>query len=296
MGATERNANTASGTSLSTRVHALVLAVGSVSTIALFALPNAASAEGCPNAAFRTGLSLHLPDCRAYEMVTPSGTTNGVEVSTFARSPDGSVVMAVSRGAFAGAQDNLGQDSGANYYSLRRTESGWTTTPLAPPASQYIAKSNGDEFGQSLDTLTTLWEDRGASQSDNSYNIYREGADGSFADVGPLLAPTAPPSIVSGLGSEVNSVLPTGVSDDASHVFFSTNNKAGSWSFDGTQTGFVSLFEYVGTDNTTPMLVGVNSEGSEISQCGTILGGGNQTQELLPGSSHNAISADGDTV
>ncbi|MGH2912938.1 MAG: hypothetical protein ACRDJ3_10750 [Solirubrobacteraceae bacterium] len=72
---------------------------------------------------------------------------------------------------------------------------------------------------------------------------------------------------------------------------------AGKWSFDETEglgdPGRTSLYEYSGTGNTEPTLVGVvGQRGSRelIGKCGTVMGAGSI------GSSFNALSSDGETV
>ena len=56
------------------RLSAVVLS----SVTALMVLPPLASAETCPNAAYRVGPSANLPDCRAYEQVTPVEKDGGI--------------------------------------------------------------------------------------------------------------------------------------------------------------------------------------------------------------------------
>jgi hypothetical protein len=96
-----------------------------------------------------------------------------------------------------------------------------------------------------------------------------------------------------------------GLSADGSHFLFETQNAF--WPFDSTQNNGVhggsggahSLYEYVGTGNATPMLVGVDDNGQLISQCGVTIGAGEPyggASNGLIGSSHNAMSTDGSTV
>ncbi|MGH2853812.1 MAG: hypothetical protein ACRDLF_06435 [Solirubrobacteraceae bacterium] len=274
---------------------------GLVSLCALAAmsavLPSAAVGEECPNAAFRTGPSTHLPDCRAYELVSPPYKATGV-VKLLGSSPDGtSLTLDVSQGlpGLEGDPNLLGGIYPGAFYTTQRTASGWVTVGDELPASEYVPfKLDGfsDGAGVSLDNQTRVWMARGRWQADNGIDFFKRGPDRSIVDVGPALPPTTPSGIPEFLGADA-SLRSVGSSADASRQFFKLG--ANFWSFDKTEEfkfGFLvtkSLYEYIGAGNTTPMLVGVDNSGKQISQCGVTIGSASYF-------SHNAVSTDGNVV
>jgi hypothetical protein len=95
-----------------------------------------AQAAPCENEELRQGPSANLPDCRAYEMVSPLAK-NGYYVNSgnpFAdgwgqASAVGGAVAYTSLGAFPGSTTN----ALSNFYLASRGEAGWSTQSLLPP-------------------------------------------------------------------------------------------------------------------------------------------------------------------
>jgi hypothetical protein len=244
-------------------------------------------AAGCPNEAQRTASgSTQLPDCRAYEMVTPPYKEgSAVFIRTIAA--DGSIVGGESSGIFAGSESGRGGEVGGlgSEYSFTRTESGWQTVALGPSNIVFPASGKLDA-GEELDR--SLWRLRTTSQPEGEGDLYVREADGSFVRVGPL----QPPGEVARFGEEFRY---SGASGDLSHVLISKEPEMGLWPAGATAEG-PSLYEYSGLAQTEPRLVGVSNEGRLanngeahlISACGTVLGSARDRD--------NAISADGATV
>ena len=263
---------------------------------AAFALaPSAALAAGDANEAScppeteaSPGFRAYLPDCRAYELVTPV-FKDGAVLNLAAVSSDGLSVLGVSTGvSIAGSKSGSGP--GGPYYMLARTASGWTTSAISPPASLFPRQLL---FTASPDLEKTLWGLRTWSQSIFAEELYVREQDGTMTRIGPLV----PPGAASGEPGRdyqgfTGAIKYAGASDELSHVLFDIEGDGPLWPGDTTYNGGTnrSLYEYSGTGQPEPELVGVEREGRLISSCETSLGsaGGSDV--------YNAISADGAAV
>ncbi|HEY5045925.1 MAG TPA: hypothetical protein VII53_08725 [Solirubrobacteraceae bacterium] len=294
-----------------------------------------AGAAGCPNERVRsesdvnpeTGVpfSLQLPECRAYEMVSPP-LTNGApftsvaqgtaidSVSSVARAGlEGSTVLIRSTGIWPGAEQPANNNlittaaEEAVRYKVTRGESGWGFKPEVPSASDLRAYDpfvvpDGADLG-----LNGIWTGAGFAPSETNSNmpfaaivnpqgnIYLLEPNGTtLAEVGPSV-PLSDRGVPAEGRGQVSS---PGASANLSRVLFRVG--AFRWPFDQTKLSpagrlgreIYPLYEYAGTGHTgeggdVPTLVGVDNTGALISQCGTEAGGGQ---------SAGAISADGSTV
>jgi WD40-like Beta Propeller Repeat len=117
--------------------------IGFVIVLLLGTPASGASAQSCPNESLRAGASKRLPDCRAYEMVSPldkngalinplSMGGSGAPGATIGVAPDGDAVAFPASGAvFA---DNESSPFGSSQYVSTRSDSGgWSTRGINPP-------------------------------------------------------------------------------------------------------------------------------------------------------------------
>lgn len=196
----------------------LALVAGAVGLLMAAAVPSAV-ADTCPNAVLRAeNGSTSLPDCRAYEMVSPpykQGFT--IDPKSFA---DG-IVSYQSTGNFAGnAQTSL-----VNNYHAVRSAAGWITSALAPPRVAYNAAGNPAQ-AESADLGSSLWL-LAPSDQQVELDLYLRGPNGVFQSVGPDLIPDFQPGVEA-------------TSSDLSHVVFNSGVPSSP------------LREYVGTGNAGP--------------------------------------------
>jgi hypothetical protein len=105
--------------------------------------------ETCPNASLRGAQSSSfLPDCRAYEMVSPASKNGGniAADATFTQSSlSGNAVKYYSTAAFGDAQ---GMEQRGVEYVSQRGEAGWTTHAINPeqPSGSVISSYTGSQY------------------------------------------------------------------------------------------------------------------------------------------------------
>jgi hypothetical protein len=271
---------------------ALIAVVG-----ALLTIPSLASAAGCPNEqvrresninpATRQPYDLQLPECRAYEMVSPlaKGGSNAAETSGrgLPVAADGEAVGFFSENAFGGAENyQFGTFGGANNpYLVRRTTSGWLTSPVLAPASVIPSPSPtgfiGDVSPEGFATKTSCGMAAPITNFGAGTSVVcalRE-PDGSW--VSSPVFPNTNGELYKPSGAPVRY---EGSSADLSYVIFESREGASSGAAflpADTATGQgAALYEVSGLGGSSPelRLVNVDTNGNQIGPAeGVRLGG-----------------------
>jgi hypothetical protein len=261
---------------------------------AIFAFSSAPAlaAEGgaCSNETIRSEQgTTNLPDCRAYEMVTPP-YKEGYQLLMPSLAANGDRMLLTGPGTLDGV---AGEGEGAENYSVyldTRGVGGWQLTPLNAPLSSFVGQlavaydaANGE----------TLWDQHTPRQSAKTRGLYIRSADGEYSFVGPM-NPAAGEEEESGViePGENDITGPEAGTEGYGHVVLYAIRPEDHWSFDETE-GLHSLYEYSGLNNTQPILVavtGVKGSRKLVSRCESLFGGGEE------GSTYNALSSDGETI
>lgn len=261
--------------------------------------------DSCPNAAERFGASANLPDCRAYELVTPPVKEDNSNLFNAYGYGDGEHVVYNGIAPFPGAQNG-----GTNPTLSYRTPTGWETRALTPPqgpgeADTLISEDQGDAMYPAAFTenFSEAFVDSpfAASPLDQNLDldIYRMNvASGavsleSLPDTGPMTESLYKPSGIYS-GETAGSYL-AGSSGDGSRVFFTAIvplSTAPGTPAETKPTG-INLFERHGGHT---YLVGVLPNG-ETAPCGAEPGeGGLNNDSYYQRYIYGAVSNDGANV
>lgn len=164
--------------------------------LALWGTAGVASAA-CPNEEFRFGASARLPDCRAYELVSPSDA-NGREISTIAVHPFN--VFATELASpfrdsilYMAPGTPLSEPAGASgtydlYEAVRSPSGGWSTVRhLNPSGAEAVFPEVGGVSSNHLYDfyrVTPVVGGDGGSLASNGPTNYLGRPDGSFEPIG----------------------------------------------------------------------------------------------------------------
>ncbi len=259
------------------------LAGALATTVALMlgsAAPSALAA--CPNEASRTDLSAALPDCRAYEQVSPQDK-GGYDVEFYGgrrSSPSGDAFQFESNGAFAGAAGA----AHANDYVATRSATGWATqgfTPHQDPngIAALIAVYGYVQFSPDLTSGVLMNANPPApgTPGNTARSFYVRAGDGSYQLVTP--APSNPGIFYQPLFA--------GSSTDLSHVFFQSSAALTP----DAPAGQANLYEWA---NGHVGLVGILPNGTPApGGASAVFGASNNTPSA---NTYTAVSPDGSQV
>jgi hypothetical protein len=273
--------------------------------LAVLAPGKASAEEACPNAALRFGPSANLPDCRAYELVTPGVKEDNSFIYSAYGFGDGEHVFFESLLPLPGAKNGSEQRVLSS-----RTPAGWATTPLTvaqgPGVYQGVNETGTVSFTSDFSAgfITTTYAADPLDQNRYS-DVYRvdipsgsvpSGAASieSLPDTGPITE-----ELYGGASNEEETPqgsFVAGNSADGSHVFFETLSHLPTAPGTPADTHVVGASELYERYDEHTYAVGVLPDG-RTDPCGAEIGdGGGTASNYYDEDRAGAVSPDGSNV
>jgi hypothetical protein len=270
----------------------------------------------CANDVFRTGPAALLPDCRAYEMVSPVDKNNGDIVSshTFSAEPTTfyQAAPAGERFSFSSAR-SFAEPEGAPYtsqYLATRTAAGWQSDSISPQRTRVATLTDfqKNQFKAFTADLCQGWLRHDADppltpDAQPEYgNLYRRS---NCESAGYEALTSVPPAdrvpVYEEIGQQLSVEL-QGIADDGSRAIFVTNDDlegTGAPDIGETTLSYddnIQLYEH--QKPGSPRFVCILPSGKPLQEAcaaGTSVAWGNIVSHLFS-NVENAISADGSRI